>query len=165
MTTHQDLLIEIGTEELPPKALLRLRDAFAQGVLTGLGKQSLSFGDSEAFASPRRLAILIKSVELSQADKEVERRGPAIKAAFDTNGIPSKATEGFARSCGTTVDQLQTLETDKGSWLVYRANQKGKSTAELIPQIIEIRSMHCRFPNACAGVIWMLNSFAQYIGY
>jgi glycyl-tRNA synthetase beta chain len=136
MGNKRDLLIEIGTEELPPKALLKLSNAFTVGITGGLAKAELDFGEVEPFAAPRRLAVLVKGLDAAQADKEVERRGPALTAAFDDDGNPTKATEGFARSCGVTPDQLDTMETDKGAWLVYRTTQTGQPTAELIPGIL-----------------------------
>lgn len=136
MSKKKDLLIEIGTEELPPKALLKLSNAFTAGTEEGLKKAELDFTAVESFATPRRLAVLVKGLDDAQADKEVERRGPAVAAAFDTDGKPTKATEGFARSCGITPDQLETIQTDKGDWLVFRSNQKGQATAELIPGIL-----------------------------
>ena len=137
MTAKQDFLVEIGTEELPPKALLKLSNAFTQGIRDGLAAADLAFGEVLAYASPRRLAVLIKGLDAAQADKEVERRGPALAAAFDQEGKPSKATEGFARSCGVSVDALQNLETDKGSWLVYRSMQTGQTSSALIPAIVQ----------------------------
>jgi len=136
MSNKRDLLIEIGTEELPPKALLKLSNAFTAGITEGLQKAGLGFGQVESFAAPRRLAVLVKALEEGQADKEVERRGPALTAAFDGDGNPTKATEGFARSCGVTPDQLETMETDKGAWLIYRSSQSGQPTTELIPAIL-----------------------------
>jgi glycyl-tRNA synthetase beta chain len=137
MTNKRDLLIEIGTEELPPKALLKLSNAFTAGITDGLKKAELDFGEVESFAAPRRLAVLVKNLDETQADKEVERRGPALTAAFDDDGNPTKATQGFARSCGIAPDQLETMETDKGAWLVYRSIQKGQGSAELIPHILD----------------------------
>jgi len=136
MSNKKDLLIEIGTEELPPKALLKLSNAFTAGITDGLTKAELDFGQVEPFAAPRRLAVLVKDLDESQSDKEVERRGPALTAAFDDDGNPTKATEGFARSCGVTPDQLDTMETDKGAWLVFRSTQQGQPTAELVPEIL-----------------------------
>jgi len=135
MSTH-DLLIELGTEELPPKALKNLSEAFLNGVRDGLQKAGVGFASIQPFASPRRLALLAKDVAARQPDKAVERRGPAVNAAFDENGIPTKAVQGFAASCGVTVEQLETLETDKGKWLVHRSQQPGRPTAELIPDIV-----------------------------
>ncbi|MCW8839389.1 MAG: glycine--tRNA ligase subunit beta, partial [Gammaproteobacteria bacterium] len=110
--------------------------AFTAGITDGLTKAELAFGQVESFAAPRRLAVLVKELDETQADKEVERRGPALTAAFDDDGNPTKATEGFARSCGVTPDQLETMESDKGAWLVYRSTQQGRPTAALIPAIL-----------------------------
>jgi glycyl-tRNA synthetase beta chain len=134
----KDLLVEIGTEELPPKSLRRLSDAFTQGIREGLDKASLSYSELKAFATPRRLAILVKGLASSQASKQVERRGPAITAAFNDEGCPTKAALGFARSCGLeNVEDLEKLENDKGSWLVFRSHEEGKTTSELIPEIVQ----------------------------
>jgi glycyl-tRNA synthetase beta chain len=133
----RDLLIEIGTEELPPKALLTLSRAFRQGIEDGLTKAGLDVASMQAFASPRRLAVLVKGVPARQTDKTVERRGPALTAAFDEEGVPTKAAQGFAASCGVTMDQLETVETDKGAWLMHRSVQPGRATAEIIPEIVK----------------------------
>lgn len=137
MTNQHDLLIEIGTEELPPKALKKLSEAFTSGILEGLDKAELAYGSIKSYATPRRLAVLIHNLDTTQSDKAVEKRGPALQSAFDEDGNPTKATEGFARSCGITVDQLEKLETDKGAWLVYRSMQQGQNTAGLIPAIVQ----------------------------
>ena len=103
----ENLLIELGTEELPPKALLKLSESFTAGIVTGLKKAGFEINDFKSFATPRRLAVLIKDVASSQPDREVERKGPSLKAAFDADGNPTKAVMGFARSCGVEVDALQ----------------------------------------------------------
>lgn len=133
----QDLLIEIGTEELPPKALQSLSEAFASGLCSGLEQQTLSYLLATPFATPRRLAVLIHGVATMQADRQVERRGPALSAAFDKTGQPTKAALGFARSCGVDIGELEKLETDKGAWLNYRSIQPGQALATLLPEIIE----------------------------
>ncbi|OOZ42258.1 glycine--tRNA ligase subunit beta [Solemya elarraichensis gill symbiont] len=134
MSTN-DLLFELGTEELPPTALKRLRNALEQHFIDGLDKTGLQHGTCKSFASPRRLALLIEDVATRQADREIEKRGPAVAAAFDADGNPTKAAEGFARSCGTSVDKLDRMSTDKGEWLFYKVEEKGKDAAELLPQI------------------------------
>ena len=137
MTNSRDLLIEIGTEELPPKALKRLSEAFGAGVIDGLKNADLAHGEVSLYASPRRLAVLVRGLAEAQADKTIERRGPALAAAFDDEGCPTKAAEGFARSCGVaSVDDLDRIETDKGAWLMYRAEQPGQASVELIPDIV-----------------------------
>lgn len=133
----RDLLIEIGTEELPPKALKRLSEAFGNGIAEGLKGADLAHGELNLYASPRRLAVWVKDLVEAQADKIVERRGPALIACFDENGCPTQAAEGFARSCGVAaVEDLDRIETDKGAWLLYRAEQPGQATTSLIPDIV-----------------------------
>jgi len=133
----QDFLVELGTEELPPKALKPLSDAFTQGIAKGLENAGLDFGKVEAFAAPRRLAVRIRDLADAQPDKPVEKRGPAVKAAFDDSGNPTRALTGFANSLGITPDQLDTMETDKGAWVVYRTVEKGKPTVELLPELVD----------------------------
>lgn len=132
----RDFLVELGTEELPPKALRKLSDAFTSGIVTRLEQAGLKFGTHQSFAAPRRLALLIKDLETSQPDKASERRGPAIQAAYDTSGNPTPAAQGFARSCGVKFSALETLETNKGAWLVHRSIEQGKPTSELLPAIV-----------------------------
>ena len=134
--SKQDFLVELGTEELPPKALKKLSAAFTDGIIDGLKNAQLSFEGFESFAAPRRLALLVKGLETAQPDQKLERRGPAVKAAFDAEGNPTRAAEGFARSNGVTVEQLEQQETPKGAWLVFRAIQPGQQTKELLPEIV-----------------------------
>lgn len=133
----QDFLVEIGTEELPPKALATLSEAFTRGIADGLKDADIEFGQVEAFAAPRRLAVRIRDLSDAQPDKPVEKRGPAVTAAFDDAGNPTRALTGFATSLGVTPDQLDTLETDKGAWVVYRTVDKGKPTVELMPELVD----------------------------
>lgn len=135
--TQADFLIELGTEELPPKALKPLQDAFAEGLTQRLKDAGVSFGDTERYGAPRRLAVLIRDLGLAQPDEAFERRGPAVKAAFDADGKPTKAAEGFARGNGVSVDALERMETDKGEWLVYRGVEPGKATADLLPELVQ----------------------------
>ena len=137
MAEPRDLLIEIGTEELPPKALFDLALAFEQGIRDGLEKAGLPSGDIRRFATPRRLAVLIEHLPARQPDRQLERRGPALSAAFGPDGQPTKAAEGFARSCGVAVAELQRQETDKGAWLIHVSVEPGAAIAELIPGIVE----------------------------
>ena len=132
----RDFLVELGTEELPPKALEKLSEAFTAGIAEGFEKAGLQFDTVHGYAAPRRLAVWIEALETAQPDKATERRGPALQAAFGPDG-PTKAALGFAASCGVTMDQLERLETDKGSWLVYRGVEQGKPTQELIPAIVQ----------------------------
>ncbi|MBJ6608883.1 MAG: glycine--tRNA ligase subunit beta [Candidatus Thiothrix moscowensis] len=133
----QDLLVEIGTEELPPKALKKLSDAFTDGIIAGLKDAGVAAEAVLPYAAPRRLAVWLKGVPVQQADQIIERKGPAVAAAFDKEGNPSKAAEGFARSCGVEFSALQQVETDKGAWLVFRQQQEGQQTAALFPAIVE----------------------------
>ncbi|MGM0521985.1 MAG: glycine--tRNA ligase subunit beta [Pseudomonadota bacterium] len=129
------LLLELGAEELPPTALDALSDAFASGIQRGLQDAEIPFESVEAFATPRRLAVRVTDLADKQPDREVEKRGPALAAAFK-DGQPTKAAEGFARSCGVSVDELIHLETDKGTWLGYREQQAGETVQELLPDIL-----------------------------
>lgn len=131
-----DLLIELGTEELPPKALKRLSEAFSSGIVDGLKKAGFDIDEYDSYASPRRLAVLIKKVAIAQPDRDVERKGPSLKAAYDADGKPTKAVMGFARSCGVEVEALQQEDTDKGAWLVFKATEKGQAVTALIEDII-----------------------------
>lgn len=137
MSEKRDLLIEIGTEELPPKALHKLGLAFQKGVEQGLKKANVGYDSAVFYAAPRRLAVMVKHVIAMQEAKEQERRGPAITASFNEDGMPSKAALGFARSCGVEVDQLEQYETAKGAWLVHRSVEVGKETITLIPEIVK----------------------------
>lgn len=133
----QDLLVEIGTEELPPKALPTLSAAFTDGIIKGLAEAGLQAETVIPYAAPRRLAVWVKGVAAQQADQIIEKRGPAIKGAFDAEGNPTKAALAFAASCGVTVAELGKLETDKGAWLVFRQQQAGQATAALFPAMVE----------------------------
>ncbi|RNE94144.1 glycine--tRNA ligase subunit beta [Marichromatium sp. AB32] len=137
MDASTDLLIEIGTEELPPLALPRLSQAFVEGVARELRERSIDFTTIEPFAAPRRLAMLVRGIATRQPDQQQVRRGPALRAAFDDSGAPTKAAQGFARSCGVEVEALEREETPKGTWLVYHSTLAGRATAELIPEIVE----------------------------
>jgi glycyl-tRNA synthetase beta chain len=132
-----DLLIELGTEELPPKALKALSEAFAGETLKQIDDAGFEHGAIRIFAAPRRLAFRIEQVAIGQPDRDIERRGPAVKAAFDDEGHPTKAALGFAQSVGLTMDQLETVETDKGAWLVAKVREAGKPLAELLPTMLE----------------------------
>jgi glycyl-tRNA synthetase beta chain len=132
----QDFLVEIGTEELPPKALKTLSRAFGSGIEEGLKKQDLAYDAVTLYAAPRRLAALVTGLQAAQQDKAMERRGPALTAAFGEDGCATPAAQGFARSCGVAVDDLQTLENDQGAWLVFRSTQPGQATKVLLPDIV-----------------------------
>ena len=137
MNTSSDrntLIVELGTEELPPKALNALSVAFAQGIVDGLANAKLLHDESEhsLFASPRRLAVKITNVSATQADQIQARRGPALAAAYDSEGQPTKALLGFAKSCGVSPDVLETEKSEKGEWLVFQQMIKGQSLPDIL---------------------------------
>ena len=134
--TTQNFLVEIGTEELPPKALKTLATSFADNVEAELNQAGLSFDKIEWFAAPRRLAVKVLNLATQQPSKEIEKRGPALSAAFDAEGKPTKAAEGWARGCGITVEQAERIATDKGEWLVHRAKIEGQPTKNLLNDIV-----------------------------
>ncbi len=134
--TTQNFLVEIGTEELPPKALKTLATSFADNVEAELNQAGLTFDKIEWFAAPRRLAVKVLNLATQQPSKEIEKRGPAVSAAFDDEGKPTKAAEGWARGCGITVEQAERIATDKGEWLVHRAKIEGQPTKNLLNDIV-----------------------------
>ncbi|MCK9646910.1 glycine--tRNA ligase subunit beta [Haemophilus influenzae] len=134
--TTQNFLVEIGTEELPPKALKTLATSFADNVEAELNQAGLSFDKIEWFAAPRRLAVKVLNLTTQQPSKEIEKRGPAVSAAFDAEGNPTKAAEGWARGCGITIVQAERIVTDKGEWLVHRAKIEGQPTKNLLNDIV-----------------------------
>ncbi|YCI29210.1 glycine--tRNA ligase subunit beta [Erwinia sp. PK3-005] len=134
--TDKTFLVEIGTEELPPKALRNLAESFAAQLTAELDSAGLAHGEVTWYAAPRRLALKVANLSAAQPDREIEKRGPAIAAAFDASGAPTKAAEGWARGCGITVDQAERLKTDKGEWLMYRAQVQGESAQKLLPGMI-----------------------------
>lgn len=134
--TTQNFLVEIGTEELPPKALKTLATSFADNVEAELIQAGLSFDKIEWFAVPRRLAVKVLNLATQQPSKEIEKRGPAVSAAFDAEGKPTKAAEGWARGCGITVEQAERIATDKGEWLVHCAKIEGQPTKNLLNDIV-----------------------------
>ena len=132
----ENFLVEIGTEELPPKALKTLATSFADNVEAELNQAGLTFDKIEWFAAPRRLAVKVLNLATQQPSKEIEKRGPAVSAAFDAEGKPTKAAEGWARGCGITVEQAERIATDKGEWLVHRAKIEGQPTKNLLNGIV-----------------------------
>lgn len=132
----ENCLIELGTEELPPKALKSLGEAFATQFEAALTQADLSFDSVSWFAAPRRLAVYVSGLAEGQADKVVEKRGPAVSAAFDADGNPTKAAQGWARGNGIDVADAERLVTDKGEWLLHKAHVPGQSVAELLEGLI-----------------------------
>jgi glycyl-tRNA synthetase beta chain len=133
----QDFLIEIHTEELPPKALCRLAENFLNEIKMRLDKTKLHYTSAQFFATPRRLAVLIKKLTDKQPDTFAERKGPALEAAFDADGNPTQACVGFARSCGVTPAQLTTIKTPQGAWVGYQQAVTGKAVQEILPELIQ----------------------------
>ena len=136
MNETRDFLFELGTEELPPSSLHRLAEALFENITSGITAAGLSFKTADYFATPRRLAVLISDLQAQQAPQHIERRGPAIKAAFNPQGEPTQAALGFAASCGCNVDQLSRVNTDKGDYLVFSETRAGLETPTLLPPIL-----------------------------
>jgi glycyl-tRNA synthetase beta chain len=134
--TTETLLIELGTEELPPKSLRTLATTFFEQIKLQLDEAKLSYSDIYWYATPRRLAVKVDNLVANQADKAIEKRGPAVSVAFDAEGKASKAAEGWARSNGITVAQAERLVTDKGEWLLYKTIEQGKHVEQLIPDMV-----------------------------
>ena len=134
--TNETLLIELGTEELPPKSLKTLATAFYDNIKSQLDSNDLSYSEIKWFATPRRLAVQVLDLNDKQADKVVEKRGPAVNVAFDEQGQASKAAMGWARSNGITVEQAERLVTPKGEWLLHKATVAGKTIHDLVPDIV-----------------------------
>lgn len=132
----ETLLIELGTEELPPKALKKLAVTFLEQIKWQLDSAELAYEEIKWFATPRRMAVVVSQLVGRQADKIIDKRGPAVNVAFDVDGNASKAAIGWARSNGIDIGQAERLKTDKGEWLLHRATQAGKSVEDLIPEIV-----------------------------
>ena len=139
MSAAKSLLVELGTEELPPKALDELGASFLRGICDGLSKRGIeaALDQAKLYVTPRRLAVHIPQVAMAQPEQSLERRGPAVNAAMDAEGNPGKALLGFAQSCGVSVEQLERLETDKGAWFVFRTVKPGQPVASLLPEIVD----------------------------
>jgi glycyl-tRNA synthetase beta chain len=134
--SKRDFLVEIGTEELPPKSLFTLAKAFADGVEQGLRDANVSHGKAEWFATPRRLAVRIADMAAQQPDQEIKRLGPALSNAYDAGGQPTKAALGFAASCGVAIEELQQADGPKGRVLQYVGVKAGQATAAVLPTIV-----------------------------
>ncbi|VVC76829.1 Glycine--tRNA ligase beta subunit [Aquicella siphonis] len=146
MKKHEDFLIEIHTEELPSKSILKLGEGFCQQISERLHKAGLEFDDIKFFATPRRLAVFVKDLAATQPDQVVERRGPAVSAAFTADGKPTPACAGFARSCGVAPEELTKTVTPQGEWVSYTKKMPGKSVAELMPEIAEQAALTLPIP-------------------
>ena len=132
-----DMLVEIGTEELPPKALRGLMDAFGANLERAIDDARLGHGDVHAYASPRRLAVLVEELDRAQEDRRVTQKGPPVSVAFDDAGKPQPAATAFAKKNGLDVADLAREKTDKGEWLVAETIDKGQKAADILPGLIE----------------------------
>ena len=133
----RDFLVEIGTEELPPKSLAELSRAFTDGIVAGLDAAGLKHGKVTPYATPRRLAVRVARLAGSQPDQRVKRKGPPVTAAFDANGAPTRAAIAFAESCGTSLESLSRVEEARGAFLFYEGVKPGAETASLLPGIVQ----------------------------
>ena len=132
-----DFLVEIGTEELPPKVLPELIEAFERELLGGLERARLAHAGARAYGTPRRLAVLVHNLARRLAARAQELKGPPVAVAFDEAGRPRQAALAFARKCGVEVSTLQRSASDKGEWLVHRAVEPGREAAALLPGIVQ----------------------------
>jgi glycyl-tRNA synthetase beta chain len=134
--SSKDLLFELCTEELPPRTLQELSTALIEGVAKGLTNAGIPHGKIHGYATPRRLAVSVKNLAERQPDRQVERRGPPLRNAFDEHGAPTAAASAFAKSCGVEVAELSKLVNDKGAWLQFRGTESGAATATLLSGIL-----------------------------
>jgi glycyl-tRNA synthetase beta chain len=136
MAATADFLVEIGTEELPPKSLADLEHAFAGQIEDGLRGASLGFASLSSYATPRRLAVLVSGLKLTQPVQLIEKRGPPVTVAFAPDGSPTRAALAFAEGCGVPIEAVGKVETTKGAWLFHRAQSPGRPAAELLHGIV-----------------------------
>ncbi|MBC5852595.1 glycine--tRNA ligase subunit beta [Vibrio metschnikovii] len=131
----KEFLIELGTEELPPKQLRTLAEAFAANFSTELAAAELTHDGVKWFATPRRLALKVTNLAEKQTDKVLEKRGPAVSVAFDAEGNPTKAAQGWARGNGITVEQADRLKTEQGEWLLFKQEVKGQAAKAIVVEL------------------------------
>src|SRR5688572_2991980 len=136
MSAH-DFLVEIGAEEMPPKSLVALGEAFRDGLIAGLEAAGLSHGGAQAYFTPRRLAVKVARLPDRQPEQRIERRGPPVSAAFDAAGMPTRAATAFAESCGVTVEDLTRVQDTRGEFLLCRGTREGERAAKLLPGIVQ----------------------------
>ncbi|HEY0767749.1 MAG TPA: glycine--tRNA ligase subunit beta [Steroidobacteraceae bacterium] len=168
---RRDFLLEIGTEELPPKALPALQQALVSGLAAGLDKAGLVHGELVGFATPRRLAVWVKRLATHQPEQHLKRRGPPVNAAFDAAGEPTRAVLAFAQSCGTSVEALQRLDEGKGTFVFFVGTKPGGLAVELLPGLVQAaldalpipRRMHWGAGNAMfvRPVHWVVMLFGR----
>ena len=135
--THHDFLLEIFTEELPPKALKKLSQSLQENIESGFRAAELAFDRISAYATPRRLAVIVHALAESQPAQKIERKGPAVAQAFDANGEPTKACLGFLTACGIGIEATCRIKSDKGEWLCYQGEKAGERCIDLAPHIIQ----------------------------
>lgn len=133
----RDFLVEIHTEELPPKSLVRLASSFLQQIENELTQATLTYESATFYATPRRLAVFVKKLQEKQKDTVIERKGPALSAAYDAEGNATPACVGFAKSCGVTPDKLITIKNAQGEWVSYKQSVTGKKVNDLLPGMVE----------------------------
>jgi len=133
----RDFLFELGTEELPPRALPELERALTDGIRIGLANAGVVHGDVVSYAAPRRLAVLVQALAETQAEQQIKRRGPPISAAFDQSGVATRAATAFAESCGVTLERLGRVTEGKGEFLFFEGSKPGAATAALLPGIVQ----------------------------
>jgi glycyl-tRNA synthetase beta chain len=134
---HHDFLVEIGTEELPPRALYSLERALVTGVAAGLDKAQLGHGELTGYSTPRRLAVWVRRLATRQPEQHLRRKGPPLNAAFEADGTPTRAALAFAQSCGSRVEQLERQEEGKGTFLFFVGTRAGERALELLPGIVQ----------------------------
>ena len=162
--SNKTLLIELGTEELPPKALKSLGLAFRDGITAGLKQRELGFGEVSWFASPRRLAVQIAQVQTQGEDKNIEVLGPPIDRARDSEGNWTPAASGFAKKQGVAAQDLQEIETPKGTRLGLKRSRQACTPVTASMTSLLKPSPVCLFQSACAGVPAESNLFARCNG-
>jgi glycyl-tRNA synthetase beta chain len=134
---RRDFLLEIGTEELPPRSLLALQQALVTALAAGLARADLAHGELVGFATPRRLAVWVKRLAAQQPEQHLKRRGPPVSAAFDAAGRPTRAALAFAESCGTSLEALQRLDEGKGTFLFFLGTKAGERAVVLLPGLVQ----------------------------
>ncbi|KTD75244.1 glycine--tRNA ligase subunit beta [Legionella waltersii] len=132
-----DFIFELGCEELPSGSVWPLADELANHFISALGKAQLSFGEVRRYATPRRLSVVVKELQSQQATQNIVKKGPALIAAYDKEGKPTPALQGFAKSCGVDLGELRQIETDKGDWIVFETVHAGAKTSDLLPELIK----------------------------
>ena len=137
MSERADFLVELGTEELPPKALLALSESFRDGLVSRIEAAGLAHGKVESFATPRRLAVRVKRLALQAPEQKIQRRGPPVAAAFDKAGAPTRAATAFAQSCGVALEDIGRETDPKGNeCLSYTGVKPGAPAASLLPGFV-----------------------------